>query len=261
MVDYHVYNMQYDETDGSAIVRAMPYGEWGESFVEWRLALKHENGWKIWLEESVRSDEYYPQPMLEATARLGDFLVEASGYNEGKFQQLGISVAMADSLPYRNSKETELDWPTFFTIEYKLTQVYISYLGEESLAGHRIRVVVSDKEEDNPGSVQGSPNGAQGSRNESQGWAMMETVPSKDGTGESQIGSYGYGDSDGNSNVVFDGAELMAGESRLVHGVGNGFVTAGNCWKPDDQMNVHVWIYVDEVLVAEGDVRGWNGKR
>lgn len=232
---------------------------------------------------------YYPQPMLEAAAQLGDFLVEVSGYNEGKFQQLGTSVPTAGMFPYRISKETESDWPTFFSIEYKLTHVHISYLGEESLAGQRIRVTVSSRNEGSSGSAQGnsdsmqgnwdsaqagsgdrqSPQGnsqsspnkeqgnsnkVQGNRNESQGWAMREETPSEDGTGEPQISSYGYSDSNGNSNVVFDGAELMAGEPRLVHGGGNGFMSAGDCWKPDDQISVHVWIYVDDTLAAEGDV-------
>lgn len=246
MTYYRVYNMQYDENSGSATVCAVAYGEQGEAFIEWSLALKNENGWKVWLEESKVSEEYYPQPLLETTVQLGDFFVEVSGYNEGKFQQLGTSEGVAGFSLYQVSKEVEPEWPTSFSTECKLTQVYISYLGEESLAGHSVRVVVSDREEDAEGS-------SQHSGHESHGWAMKEETMPEDGTSEPLISSYDYSDNDGNSNTVFDGAKLMAGKV-LVRGGGNSFEIAGSIWKPDDQISVHVWIYVDETLVAEGDV-------
>lgn len=244
MENYRIYNLRHDGSTGSATVSAVPYGKRGECFVEWELELKKENGWKVWLESESEliSGEYIPEPLLEGVVRLGDFEVELSGYNEGVFDMLGM-VRAVQAFDQGGGEETK-EWPEAFSMEYRNKCVMITYLGEEPLEGRKIRVALTETE-----------NSAQ---NLYQGWAMKESAPDgmteeEDGEG-AYISSYGYSDSDGNGNIVFDGRKLMTGEPLQVYRAGTGFSQSGHCWQEGDRIRTYVWIYVDDELVEEGEV-------
>ena len=243
MEDYRICNLLYGETAGSATVYAIPNAKNGKAFVEWKLSLTKEDGWKVWLDEEsgIRSGEYSPDPLLSGTARLGDFRIELSGYNEGYYDGLGASGAAGFITFSQKEKESE-PYPTCFSTEYKYSRMYITYLGEESLEGRTVRITVGEGAAD---------------QSREQPWTMAGGEPPAAGE-EAGAPAYSYSDSDGNGSAVFDGAELMTGEPRLVYGVGSGYSEPGLCWKEDDEMASSVRIYVDGVLAEEGEVRSGN---
>lgn len=221
MERYLVYNLLYDEAEGSAVICAIPEGRAGKAFAEWRIRLENENGWKIRLEEEsgVLTGVYEPERLLSGTALLGDFRVEVYGYNEG---YVGPS-----------------------SMEYRCRGVSVTYQGTESLEGHTVRVDTQNKE-----SVE---NGRTGRTN-------RETVgmtAAQESVGDRVIGHY-HGDSDGNGSAVFEGAQFMTGEPRQAYWERDGFTEPGNGWKAEDGIGVFVRIYVDDVLAEEGEVWSEN---
>ena len=136
--DYRIYNLLYDEKEGSATVCAIPNRKSGELFAEWKLALVREDGWKVWLLEETGEigREYRPEPLLSGSVRLGDFLVELINYNEGYFNSLGAGKTMTLQ-PDIRGKES---FPSYFTTEYKYSELFVTYLGESSLKGCAVKV-------------------------------------------------------------------------------------------------------------------------
>lgn len=228
MLDYRVYNLVYDEERGSATVCATPHGRQGQARLEWRLELAREDGWKVWLAEEspVGEGEYVPEPLLGGSGRLGDFEIEVTAYNEGYFQELGA--ASQGLFLSQDNKAAAESYPQYFSTEYRWRQVQVSYLGEESLEGRRVKVLVDD---------------------------LVDEDGSEKRTEAAE--SYSQYDSDGNGSAVFDGGELTGGAPRLVCGGGNGYSQPGYCWKKGDRIGVFVRIYMDGKLAQEGEV--WSG--
>ena len=223
-----MYNLVYDEERGSATVCATPHGRQGQARLEWRLELAREDGWKVWLAEEspVGEGEYVPEPLLGGSGRLGDFEIEVTAYNEGYFQELGA--ASQGLFLSQDNKAAAESYPQYFSTEYRWRQVQVSYLGEESLEGRRVKVLVDDL-----GDEDGSEKRTEAAE------------------------SYSQYDSDGNGSAVFDGGELAGGAPRLVCGGGNGYSQPGYCWKKGDRIGVFVRIYMDGKLAQEGEV--WSG--
>ena len=46
----------------------------------------------------------------------------------------------------------------------------------------------------------------------------------------------------------------MTGVSKLVDGYGEGFVASGMGWKADEEVKLQIRIYIDGVIVEEGEV-------
>lgn len=218
--DYRVYNLVHDETTGSATVCAT-FPE-REGWAQWRLELICEDGWKVWLTEESRAakGEYAPEPLLEGSGRLGAFRIEVSAYKEGVFRGMDGGGFFL----YRSDQAQE-GWPRYFSMEYKWRRVQVSYLGEESLEGRRVKILTQDPDREGE-----------------------ETA------GHSVTGQ----DSQGNSCSMFDGQELMGGAPREVYGCGNGYSQPGYCWKEGDRVGVSVQIYIDGELIEEGEV--WSGE-
>lgn len=234
MEDYRIYNLTYDEERGNAAVCAVPDRGQGEEYAEWRLSLVKEDGWKVWLteESGICPGEYSPAPLLSGTALLGDFLVELQAYNEGYYDQLGAAGATKGSGTC----------PTCFSTEYKYSCMYITYLGEESLEGRMVEVVIGETD---------------AGQDREQPWTMAGAEPP---AAEENLRTltYSYGDSKGNGRAAFDGAELMTGLPRLVYGGGDGYSERGHGWKQNDEIVFGVRIYVDGALAQEGEVRSTN---
>lgn len=233
---FGIYNLQYDEEKGSAAVcaelRRQPEGE---SFVEWKLALVKEDGWKVWLtdETEERTGEYRPEPLLYGCERLGDFLVEVSCYNEGYFLQLGDESGQGFFIQWSSGKTVEDSFPTSFSMEYKCQSVYATYLGEESLEGHIVKAVILNT----------------GDEFDARALEAGEFAV-QSGSASSSV----YGDSDGNGFLIFDGEEWMTREPKLLSGGGTGFSESGWGWKAEETARTLVQIYIDGTLVEEGEV-------
>lgn len=137
--DYRVYNLLYDEKEGSATVCAIPNGKRGNLSVEWKLALIREDGWKVWLLEEIKGieGEYQPEPLLSGSVRLGDFLVELHNYNEGYFDSLRANKGLTF---YAGGSEAKEDFPSYFSTEYRYSELFVTYLGVKSLKGYVVNV-------------------------------------------------------------------------------------------------------------------------
>lgn len=236
---FRVYNLQYDEKEGSATVRAAFRGSDGPEFAVWKLALVKEKGWKVWLEsqsETVRG-EYEPEALVSCSVRLGDFLVEMYGYNEGYFDELESFWSRGGFLYYQESgKQEEVSFPDSFSQEYKYQEGYVTYLGEENLDGYMIKILVTkDKEEENE-------------------WILNQMggiVDREYGRTDFSTGISYYGE---DSFTGFYGRKLMTGEPRLICGGGSGYSESGRCWKKGDRIEAYVRIYVGGILWEEGEV-------
>lgn len=73
---FKIYNLQYGEQTGSATVWARSGQEPEEVQSKWKLSLKKDKGWTVWLEEECQVDqkEYEPEPLLYGSRRLGEEL-------------------------------------------------------------------------------------------------------------------------------------------------------------------------------------------
>lgn len=271
MPDYRIYNLVHDEKQGSAMVYAA--SRQSQAGREWRLELTCEDGWKVWLaEEILRPEEAYgayaPEALLSGSALLGDFRIELSAYNEGSFQQL--EKAGQGSVWQRNAVIEEESYPQYFSTEYKCRSVTMSYLGQESLEGHTVKVLTTDLEKLDAGgnrehAVEKRESGGQNRDDagavELAGYREELRLLAGEASGEGQDAaaaeSCGRYDTDGNGCAIFDGGELAEGAPRLVCGGGNGYSQPGHCWKKGDRIGVLVQIYIDGKLAEEGEV--WSG--
>ncbi len=236
---FRVYNLQYDEKEGSATVTAVFRDPDGSVFAVWELALTKEKGWKVWLEnqsETVRG-EYEPEALVSCSVRMGDFLVEMYGYNEGYFGDLENVWSGAGFLLHQEGGgQREVFFPDSFSQEYKYQNGYVTYLGEENLDGHMIKILVTkEKEEVNEWIL----DRIEGIADDTFGGADISTG----------IGYYGESSFSG-----FHGRELMTGEPRLICGAGIGYSESGQCWKKGDRIEAYIRIYVDGILREEGEV-------
>lgn len=285
--EYRVYNLQYNEERGTAAVCAKLTERGDPVFVEWKLALLKEDGWKVWLEEESGrfTGEYDPEPLLSGSSQLGDFLVQASAYNEGIFaHSWGYQPEGGVIFFTEEDGEREInEFPDYFSMEYRYERLDITYQGEESLEGRRVKVVVTNGREEEPdgeqahfeswtiGSAEGKPESAaaegstegetkstltaEGSILEDDDLAWIRNTMGEEELEKAlSADSYSYTSSDGTGGCVFDGAELMAGESRIVLGEGSGFSEPGYVWTYRDEMKKYVRIYIDGVLKEEGEV-------
>ncbi|MCI9337152.1 MAG: hypothetical protein HFH93_06360 [Lachnospiraceae bacterium] len=271
LMNYRIYNLTCDEKQGSATVYAMPYGQQSGTGLEWRLEMTREEGWKVWLVQEAQTEvngAYVPEPLLSGSALLGDFRIDLSAYNEGVFRQL--EKAGPGLNWYQNDVVEEESYPQYFSLEYKCRNVTVSYLGEESLEGHTVKVLTTDLDNQEAGGNREYSAGARKSvgGNQDNTGAMdpaeyreelgrMAGEASKEGADAVTVESYGQYHSGGNASAVFDGGELAGGASRLVCGGGNGYSQPGCCWKKGDRTGVFVQIYIDGNLVEEGEV--WSG--
>lgn len=248
---FRVYNLQYDEKEGSATVKAVLRGSDGPVSAVWELALTKEKGWKVWLESQSETarEEYEPEALVSCSVRMGDFLVEMYGYNEGYFDELESFWGGARFFVHQESEtQKEISFPDSFTQEYKYKYGYVTYLGEENLEGSTIKVMVTkDKEEENEWIVD----------------QIEEIVDREYGKTDLSTGIGYYGKTDlstgisyyGESSFTgFYGRELMTGKPRLICGEGSGYSESGQCWKKGDRIEAYIRIYVDGILWEEGEV-------
>ena len=236
---FRVYNLQYDEKEGSATVKAVFRGFDGPAFAVWELALTKEKGWKVWLESQSETTqgEYEPEALVSCSVRMGDFLVEMYGYNEGYFDELESFWGGSGFLHYQEGEtQKEISFPDSFSQEYKYQEGYVTYLGEENLDGYMIKILVTkDKEEENE-------------------WILNQMggiVDREYGRTDFSTGISYYGE---DSFTGFYGRKLMTGEPRLICGGGSGYSESGRCWKKGDRIEAYVRIYVDGILWEEGEV-------
>ena len=141
---FTVYNLQYDETTGQATVVAELSKQTDVTdYVEWKLQLKLEDGWKVWLaEESEKKNEqedgeYVPEPILYGSTMLGDFKVEILAYNEGQFLYLNNRNYSGF---FSHSVSKDETFPLFYSMEYYSKRLYLTYMGDEDLTGKSVRV-------------------------------------------------------------------------------------------------------------------------
>ena len=236
---FRVYNLQYDEKEGSATVKAVFRGFDGPAFAVWELALTKEKGWKVWLESQSETTqgEYEPEALVSCSVRMGDFLVEMYGYNEGYYDELESFWGGSGFLHYQEGEtQKEISFPDSFSQEYKYQEGYVTYLGEENLDGYMIKILVTkDKEEENE-------------------WILNQMggiVDREYGRTDFSTGISYYGE---DSFTGFYGRKLMTGEPRLICGGGSGYSESGRCWKKGDRIEAYVRIYVDGILREEGEV-------
>lgn len=231
-LQYRIYNLQVGEGQGTAVVFVrLSAGEGGTDHARWELALAEENGWKVWLagDTGREAGEYQEPPLLHGSTQAGDFRLEMAAYNEAYFDRLEGWYHPSDA---QAAVEGDI-FPDRFSTEYKMTEYHITYVGQESLEGHFVRVEITEDGEAVP---------AEG----------MFPDGYVNGTGEAYSISW-----DEYFMTGFDGGELPPGETRQIGGGGNGYSEAGRGWKPGDRISCHVRIYVDDSLVGEGDI--WNG--
>ncbi len=238
---FRVYNLQYDGKEGSATVKAVLRDSDGPAFAVWELGLTKEKGWKVWLESQSETTqgEYEPEALVSCSVRMGDFLVEMYGYNEGYYDELESFWGGAGFLHFHDQEDEtqkEISFPDRFSQEYKYKNCYVTYLGEENLDGYVIKILVTkDKEEENE-------------------WILdqMEGVVDREyGKADLSTGISYYGES---SFTGFYGRELMTGEPRPVCGGGIGYCESGQCWKKGDRIENYIRIYVDGILREEGEM-------
>ncbi len=248
---FRVYNLQYDEKEGSATVKAVLRGSDGPVSAVWELALTKEKGWKVWLESQSETarEEYEPEALVSCSVRMGDFLVEMYGYNEGYFDELESFWGGARFFVHQESEtQKEISFPDSFTQEYKYKYGYVTYLGEENLEGSTIKVMVTkDKEEENEWIV----DQIEEIVDREYGKTDLSTGISYYGKPDLGTGISYYGES---SFTGFYGRELMTGKPRLICGEGSGYSESGQCWKKGDRIEAYIRIYVDGILWEEGEV-------
>lgn len=269
MLNYRVYNLVYDRETGKATVCVTPHRQRGQIRLEWELELTYEDGWKVWLSEETRTEEgeYIPEPLFGGSAELGNFHIELSAYNEGVFRQ--FETAGTGLFLHQNSAAVEEGCPEYFSMEYKCKRVTMSYLGEDSLEGRMIKVVVNELWDGDAGRNQEDIAGEQKiawcnpeDNKEVDPAGYREELAAMAGEGGEEpdaatVESYGQYDSDGNGMALFDGGELTGGVPRLICGGGNGYSQPGYCWKEGDRIGVYVQVYIDGELAEEGEV--WSG--
>jgi len=260
---FEVYNLQYDEEDGSGEAEVCAYLGRGSSdeteYVTWRLGLKKEEGWKAVLEaESERkTGEYHAPALLIGTARLGDFLVEIEGFQFGYFA--GLEAPAAGTLVWRNTAdEGEKDFPDSFTMEYKIEQLWVSYQGEEALEGKRLLLLgVGEPEEMRREEHELGAFHAESLQELHKRAAELAGLENMD---DPEMESGGGSVGDGSGWRVLGREELkrlQAGEPVLIFGGGNGSPERGMGWKPDDVLYAYVQIWIDDKL-EEGEVWSEN---
>lgn len=281
---FRIYNLQHDETSGSATVYvALGSEDSKEAYAEWKLQLIKENGWKVWIEEETDKPEgeYEPEALIYGSTQLGDFKAEVLAYNEGVFSSLNQQTV---GITYHNDYAEEETFPEFFSMEVKSTAVYVSYTGGEDLTGHKVRIeTASSKEEIENVSLMANLMytaenlliEAQAKAEETGDEALVEeakmqaeeimTLAGKIASGEelnegemqSSWSSFTYessSSSDGSGYNSYDGVKLMDGERKLLTGGGSGYSEPGYGWSAEDQISAYVKIYIDGELVEEGQV-------
>ena len=238
-----IYNLQYDGNQGTATVYAeLGNGHEEAQYTEWKLELEREEGWKVRLvgDTGRRTGEYREPPMLQGSLRTGDFLLEAWAYNEAYFSGFGrMQQRLPDTwgnMPYGQDALGKDYFPDHFTVEYRVAEYGITYLGEESLEGCTVRVEITE-------------NGKEAAEMPTPEEAAAEASAEAAGEGY-DAGSFS---GDGYCVAEFDGKELIPGEPRGIGGGGSGFVQPGQGWNTDTELRVHVRIYVDGRLVVEDE--------
>ena len=151
MTDCWIYNLHGDEMSGSATAELyiMEFGsENPVSFVNWELELLYEDGWKVkrlgedvFKESAWQSDQ---EPMIMTEAEGEDWLITAFGYNEANFNSLCLTntsfQVYQGKVPLREYEEAA-EYPQQFDIQYKNTNVFATYQGEEALEDTRLKIV------------------------------------------------------------------------------------------------------------------------
>lgn len=298
---FGIYNLQYDEESGSAVV-------WAElsknsmaqnseqnagqnsarSYVRWELGLVYEDGWKVSLKEEgqPQTGEYTPDALLYGCGQLGDFQVEISAYNEGRFNELQGRNS-SHTIVFSDAEAEEECFPEFFTMEYTSKRVYLTYHGEEDLSGHLIRVEIAPTKEqlENLGRAAvlterahrielearaeaekaGDDTALKEAKMEAEQLleiagklAADEALNEEEKAYESSMTSVSYSSSNGDAYQVFDGEDLMKQEKVLISGGGSGYSEPGHGWSADEKLRVYVKIYIDGELVEEGEVWSEN---
>lgn len=245
-----IYNLQYDEDQGTATVCArLRGGQEGTNFTEWKLELTKEDGWKVWLagDTGRETGEYQILPLLYGSTQLGDFRLEVLAYNEGHFDQMewgaldswnnAVFGSQGGAMENYGTDQADI-FPECFSTEYKIKEFYITYLGQNPLDGHSVRVEITEDGKEAP----------------------VTPVPPEVLDEEAAAMADTYGASgDGYAIKEWRGGNLVLGEPYLVGGGGNGSPEAGWGWKAEDRICAHVRIYVDGGLVEEGEL--WSGNR
>lgn len=147
MNGFRIHNLMLDrEGEGTATVQVwLPYSE---EYLLWKLVLKQEKGWKVSLlsQEKTEAENFYFQEPLFTESRAGEnWMVTLEGRNEADF----LSHFSENSGLFSFMEQTAAveEYPQSFDMSYKYCSAYVTYLGEEPLDGHKIRVVIETRGE------------------------------------------------------------------------------------------------------------------
>lgn len=151
MQDFKIHNLMLNGTEeGTAAVQIwLPYTE---EYLLWELELTLEEGWKVQrlAQETVSADGFaYQEPLFSESISSGNWKITLEGRNEADFASHFTENAGFFSFPDQN-EDTE-EYPEAFDMSYKWCGAYVTWLGEEPLDAHQIKVIVKTKEE-NPNS-------------------------------------------------------------------------------------------------------------
>lgn len=247
---HRIYNLQYDEDQGTATVLVrLRGGEDGLGYTEWELTLTKEDGWKVWFagDTGRKAGEFQEPSLFYDSTQIGDFLLGVSAYNEAYFDFLELELESAAgsqgmAVTVQGTAQTDM-FPDSFSTEYKVTEYFITYMGQESLEGHSVRVEITEDGTEMP---------AGGMASAIWSGTMPGNVTMLKGDGIYVFSGDGY--------VISgcDGSALNDGTPYLLGGGGSGSGQAGQGWQAGDRICAHVRIYVDDRLTEEGEIWSEN---
>lgn len=235
LTGFTVYNLRMDDADAAQTSVLVCYGQ--DETLLWSMEFMHEDGWKVRRKEETRVDRtVFEEPALFQLTGQGErFRVETACWNEGSFDDLNMGYTFTRTAApsgfvfgngYDGASGQEMRPLKELSIEYKMSADYLSYIGDEDLAGHLVGVVMLEEGE-----------------NKEDYESCFQAA--KGGGGDGGSGSF-----PGGSYYYADGSGLADGGRIMLAGGGIGFIRWENTEKPVR----HVWIYVDRELVEEFDV-------
>lgn len=231
-----IYNLQGDDEKGTATVELCVV-EAGETlFVDWDLELVKENGWKVRrAREEVFSESQWkndPKSMLEAEGTGVDWTITAAGYNEAQFYSLFPENTgwhfYSGTVPSVKEKEQSAKYPQDFDMQYKNSEAYAVYHGEQDLDGKNVRIVFRLYSEE------------EFAKKTDHGTSLEELTEEKLRMQALYDGD-NYSSSDGSGGRNIAGEKIKKGEKILITGGGGG----PDGWKGTEELHFIAWIYYD----------------
>jgi len=131
-----IYNLYKEDVRAKADILLDMHSDSGKGQVLWKVELLLEDGWKVKrLSEMVmeadaalsgRAEEQI-RPLIQAIGERGDWKVVVEGRNEGDF----ASLFWQPTFVITSGMPKEEEYRTQFDMQYKRTDAYVTYLGEE----------------------------------------------------------------------------------------------------------------------------------